>query len=308
MKWVKRGLIFCAQGQGGWMNSHAQVPTVLVREKTIRVYFSSRPQRNLSLTGYLDLDINDPSKILHVRPDPILELGEKGMFDECGIMPSEVLEDNGKIWLYYGGWRRDVSIPYNVTTGLAVSSDGGSTFQKYGKGPILGRSLWDPYSATAPCILKENDGWHMWYCAGLGWLVVDGKQEHTYTIKYASSEDGVFWRPMKEPVVPRHNQDEAITRPSVIKIGRTYNMWFCYRGSQDFRDGKNSYRIGYAWSDNRTTWHRDDSQAGIDTSQSGWDSRMVAYPYVVKVKDKILMFYNGNGFGATGFGYATSED
>lgn len=304
MKWVKRGLVFNVEGQSGWMNSHAQVPTVLVREESLRVYFAARPQPDFSLTTYLDLDVNDPTRILYLHAEPILAPGEKGLFDEFGIMPSEILEHEGRVWLYYGGWRRDVSIPYNVTTGLAVSSDGGNTFRKCGKGPILGRSLWDPYSATAPCVLKEDDKWHMWYCAGLEWVVVRGKQEHTYTIKYASSEDGSFWKPMKDPVIAQQNKYEAVTRPSVIKIGHRYHMWFCYRGSEDFRDGENSYRMGYAWSDDRAHWRRDDSQAGIDVSESGWDSKMIAYPYVVKVNEKYLMFYNGNGFGQSGMGYA----
>ena len=304
MKWVKKGLIFSVQGQNGWMNSHAQVPTVLARGDTLRVYFSSRPQRDLSLTTYLDVETDNPSRILYLHEQPILVPGEKGTFDEFGIMPSEVLEHDGKVWLYYGGWRRDLSIPYNVTTGLAVSSDGGSTFQKYGKGPILGRSLWDPYSATAPSILKEQDKWHMWYCAGLEWLLVNGKQEHTYTIKYASSVDGIFWRPSKDPVIPQENKFEAITRPSVIRIGQTYHMWFCYRGSEDFRDGEKSYRMGYGWSDDGTHWQRDDSLAGIEVSESGWDSKMIAYPYIVRANDKFLMFYNGNGFGQSGMGYA----
>ena len=33
---------------------------------------------------------------------------------------------------------------------------------------------------------------------------------------------------------------------------------------------------------------------------------MTAYPYVVAVGDRYLMFYNGNGFGASGLGYAQS--
>jgi hypothetical protein len=32
---------------------------------------------------------------------------------------------------------------------------------------------------------------------------------------------------------------------------------------------------------------------------------MVCYPYVLKHKDTYFMFYNGNGFGASGFGFAT---
>jgi hypothetical protein len=34
---------------------------------------------------------------------------------------------------------------------------------------------------------------------------------------------------------------------------------------------------------------------------------MIAYPCVVRVGEKILMFYAGNGFGRDGFGYAELE-
>ena len=31
---------------------------------------------------------------------------------------------------------------------------------------------------------------------------------------------------------------------------------------------------------------------------------MICYPQVVRVDDRLLMFYNGNQHGASGFGYA----
>jgi hypothetical protein len=52
------------------------------------------------------------------------------------------------------------------------------------------------------------------------------------------------------------------------------------------------------------TWKRDDSQAGIDVSESGWDSDMICYPHIAKINDKYVMFYCGNNFGQDGFGYA----
>ena len=84
-------------------------------------------------------------------------------------------------------------------------------------------------------------------------------------------------------------------------------MWFCFREINDFRDGANSYRIGYAFSYDKINWHRDDKLAGIDVASQGWDSKMIAYPYVVKHNDLLYMFYNGNGFGRSGFGYATLD-
>jgi hypothetical protein len=55
-------------------------------------------------------------------------------------------------------------------------------------------------------------------------------------------------------------------------------------------------------------WNRDDTLAGIDVSAEGWDSEMVAYPHLVEVDGKTLMFYCGNYFGVEGFGYAVLDE
>jgi hypothetical protein len=73
-------------------------------------------------------------------------------------------------------------------------------------------------------------------------------------------------------------------------------MWYSFRGS--------SYRIGYAESQDGVVWDRIDHEAGIDRSPSGWDSEMIEYPYVMDKNGERHMFYNGNGYGQTGIGYA----
>ena len=287
------------------MRTHAQVPTPLVGDGFIRVYFSSRPDPRLSLTTFADLDIDDPKKILRLNTEPLLELGKPGTFDEHGIMPSCAIKDGSRVFLYYSGWSRGASVPYTNSTGLAISDDGGVTFKKISEGPILAKSIYDPFSATSPVVLQDGDGWHMWYCSGTGWLEVMGKYEHTYDIKYARSSDGIAWTPSAEPVIQQQTGNEAITRPYVVKSNDGYRMWFCYRGSHSFRDGEDAYRIGYAHSRDLRHWHREDDAAGINVSETGWDSKMIAYPAIVTVNNRTLMFYNGNGFGVEGFGYAT---
>lgn len=309
MRWQKQGMIFTPGGEGGWMKSHAQVPTPLVGDGFIRVYFSSRPERSLSLTTFVDLDAEDPGKVLHLNRDPILELGKPGTFDEHGIMPSCAVRDGATVYLYYSGWSRSASVPYTNSTGLAVSEDGGKTFRKVSEGPVLGKSLHDPYSATSPCVLKRAAAWHMWYCSGTGWLKIGEKYEHIYDIKYARSGDGVEWVPSGAAAVGQRSEYEAVTRPFVVERAGGYHMWFCYRGSHNFRDGEDAYRIGYAHSEDLSRWRRDDAGHGIVPSATGWDSKMVAYPAIATVGDRTLMFYNGNGFGADGFGYASlAED
>ena len=304
MEWIKQGLIFQPDHDSHWMKSHAQVPTLLVKKDRVRVFFASRPKQNLSLTTFVDYDIDDFSKILYLNPEPILELGVAGTFDEHGIMPSSIIEKDGLVYLYYSGWSRGNSLPYSNYTGLAISEDGGDSFKKYSKGPIIDRTPFEIYSATSPCVYYSEGLWHMWYSSGTYWIKIKGKYEHTYQINYACSEDGLRWTQKNRTCIKQQTKYEAITRPTVITIDDVYHMWFSYRGSVDFRGGKDSYRIGYANSTNLTDWSRNDKCSGIQPSDSGWDSKNIAYPDIKKIKEETYMFYNGNDFGKEGFGYA----
>lgn len=308
MNWQKHGLVFAPDPQTGWMKTHAQVPTPLLCEGFIRVYFSARPERQLSLTSFVDVDVNDPTKVLHVNPEPILATGRPGSFDEHGIMPSCAVRDGARVLLYYSGWSRAASVPYTNSTGLAISEDGGTTFQKVSEGPLLSKSLHDPFSATSPMVLKDGADWHMWYCSGTDWLCINDKYEHTYDIKYAHSRDGVQWTPTGQVAIQQRHAQEALTRPYVLRRADGFHMWFCYRGSQSFRDGADAYRLGYAYSQDLQHWERDDTRAGIEASATGWDANMLAYPALLATPQRTLMFYNGNGFGAAGFGCASRAE
>ena len=308
MHWKKLGLVFSPAQGAAWMRSHAQVPTPIVCDGFLRVYFSSRPERTLSLTSYVDLDVDDPTRIVKIGSDPILQPGPPGTFDEHGIMPSSAVRVGSKVYLYYSGWSRSSSVPYINSTGLAISEDGGKTFHKVSEGPILSRDRMNPYSATSPCVLHQGDRWSMWFCSGTGWTKVGSKFEHIYDIKHAISADGLTWTTSPMPAVKQRDPLEAITRPFVWQNGGGSVMMFCYRGSRDFRDGTEAYRMGAAISTDGVTWHRDDQFAGLLPSTEGWDARMVAYPAVVACGPKTYLFYNGNDFGAEGFGCALLSD
>jgi sucrose-6-phosphate hydrolase SacC (GH32 family) len=306
--WRKCGLVFRPEGQGGWMNSHAQVPTALLLGDRIRVYFASRASQNISLTTYVDLDAARPERILDLREKPILELGGPGTFDEHGIMPAAVVADGNQVRLYYTGWSRlGGAAPYHNTTGVAVSKDGGRCFRRLVPGPVLDRAPEDPYSATSPAVIRTGNVWHTFYSSGRGWIEVEGKQEHIYDLRHATSSDGIHWRRDGVAIAQAH-PEEALTRPSLWFRDGEWWMWFSYRGSRGFRDGKTAYRIGFARSTDLVHWQREDDCAGIELSETGWDSQMMAYPCVVSSPAGVLMFYNGNYFGRDGFGYAVWQE
>ena len=306
MKWIKKGQIFNVSENFGWMNSHAQIPTVLKIGETLRIFFSTRTVPNKSKIGYLDVEESDPKKILKIDEFEVINSGEIDSFDEHGVMPScAFIHSNNKAYLYYSGWSRKTSFPYSNLSGLAISVNSNlDKFEKKSTYSILTRNLYEPYSATSPFIILNDGVFYAYYCSGTAWLPVNKSLEHVYDIKLALSEDGIIWSQNIKTCIKQAYPHEAITRPTVIKIDKLFHMWFCYRSSNDFRDGVGSYKIGYAYSIDLINWIREDSLAGISLSNEGWDSKMICYPYVVETKYGIYMFYNGNGFGKDGFGYA----
>jgi len=306
MRWTKQGLIFVPSGQGGWINSHAQMPTVQIRDDHLRIYFSTRPSAGCSVPAFIDVDIDDPTRVRRICERPLLEPGQAGSFDEHGMMPTMLVEEGNDLLLYYTGWSRLAGkAAYNNSSGVAISRDAGDTFKRLFPGPVLSRTHNEPFSATLSWIIRDQSGtWHMWYSTGTEWVPGDERLEPVYLICYARSRDGVEWARSGATIIPVLSPLEAQSRPTILHRGGAWHMWFCYRGSQQFRGGASAYRMGYARSTDLRTWERDDAAAGIDVSDSGWDSQMVAYPCVVETPAGVLMFYNGNGFGASGIGWA----
>ncbi|MBU2878008.1 hypothetical protein KO530_10035 [Aliiglaciecola lipolytica] len=309
MLWKKKGLIYKPSGEKKWSCSHAQVPVAefIAEQDKIRIYFSTRDSLGRSLPDYLDVSAFNPQEIIYKNQSPILDLGENGTFDDCGVMPSCVVNSNGKKYLYYIGWNVRNTIPYHNAVGLAISEDDGNTFKKFSEGPLWDRDYKEPHYSGSTCVLiDDNNVWRNWYLSCTEWRRVNGKMEPRYHIKYAESNDGIDWK--REGIISidyADSNEAGIVKASVIKKAGKYCMWYSYRNFSDYRvDPKNSYRIGYAESLDGMHFQRMDSSSGIDISSSGWDDVMICYPHVIDVRDKRLMFYNGNGFGQSGFGYA----
>ncbi|MFN7692579.1 MAG: hypothetical protein ACK5O3_00870 [Burkholderiales bacterium] len=314
-RWTKLGRPFIPQQVTGrpWLASFAQAPATLLLEDRLRVYFSCRPPADAngqftSFSAFVDLDRQDPMRVLAMAEQPILPLGERGCFDEFGTYPVSVIRDGEQLRAYYAGWTRCESVPFDTAIGMATSRDGGVSFQKLGPGPVLAASLHEPFVISGPKIRRFNDRWYLWYIAGRVWKMHEGRAEPVYKIRMAISDDGVHWeRQNRDLIESRIELDEAQASPDVIEANGRFHMFFCYRHSTDFRSGPRGYRIGYAHSTDLLHWTRDDAQAGLDVSAEGWDSEMVAYPHVFELEGRTYMGYLGNGVGREGFGLARLE-
>lgn len=301
MAWAKKGLLYQPNPNLPWSKSHASLPTAdHLGDGLYRIYYSSRDQHNISRVGFFELDINHPEQILQTSDQPVLSTGELGTFDESGVWASWIVPYKNTKYLYYIGWNRGETVPFRNSLGLAISHDGGLSFQKISAGPILDRSIHDPCFVASCCALVEDDLWQMWYLSAVRWERYNNELRHFYHIKYAESSDGINWRRSGIICIDFESTDEyAISRPCVIKEDNLYKMWYSYRGKY--------YRIGYAESKDGKTWIRKDDQVNLDRSKTGWDSEMIEYPFVLTHQKKHYMLYNGNGYGKTGIGYAILE-
>lgn len=300
MEWKKLGLVFSPSGERYWMQSHAAVPIAEhIGDNFFKIYFSSRDKSNRSFTGYVVIDINHPEQIVDIPVDPILRPGELGEFDDSGAMATWLTLHGENKYLYYVGWNLGVTVPFRNSIGLAVGTKEHNFF-RYSSGPIVDRSETEPHFCASCCVLPGEEVWRMWYLSCTGWRRRDGNPEHCYHIKYAESQDGINWN--REGLVAidfSNDQEYAISRPSVIHDSDSWKMWYSFRGQ--------SYRIGYAESEDGRQWRRLDDTAGIDVSATGWDSEMIEYPFVFDHAGQRYMLYNGNGYGKTGFGIAILE-
>jgi len=313
LKWNKKGFIFKPDGLRPWMRTHAQVPYTLELNDVVRTYFSTREEIDKiglfrSYSGYVDLDKNDLRKVVAISESPILSLGGKGEFDEFGSMAGSVIFNEGKYYLYYCGWTRCESVPYNWAIGVATSDDA-KTFKRNNNGPLLGPSTNEPYLQACPIVYKlSHKEWHMFYLSGVKWFMHSGKAESQYLLMHAQSQNGLDWVRNGKAIIPQVVPDECQTSASMFVMDDKYHLLFSYRHGADFRQNPlKGYRIGYASSYDLVNWDRDDSKAGLDISESGWDSEMVAYPHVFDLNGRKHMFYSGNYFGKEGFGWATLE-
>lgn len=298
IRWSKRGLIIRPDPRLPWVKTHCMVPTPQMLDGgLVRVFFSGRDASNRSNIGFAILDLNEDGKLLDYADSPVLIPGELGCFDDNGVTPSCVKQIDGRLYLYYIGWNPGSTVRIHLFGGLAISTDGGKTFGRWSRAPIIERSPTDPFLNTAPWVVRAGDEYRMYYVSGCGWRHKDLPR---YNIKVGRSKDGKVWqRDGRVCIDFKDDAENALARPYVIFEDGVWKMWFAHKGE--------FYRLGYAESVDGFVWRRRDDLVGIDVSTSGFDNDMIEYAAVVRYGGRRFMFYNGNNYGIDGIGLAVEE-
>tara|TARA_B110001452_G_scaffold210688_1_gene181120 strand:+ start:2421 stop:3353 length:933 start_codon:yes stop_codon:yes gene_type:complete len=304
--WIRKGLIYKTESDQNWNKTHCQVPTPFqIDENTLRLFYSTRDVNNRSSITFIDVSKKDVSKILNVSKNPVLNIGEIGMHDESGVMPSCFIKKDNEIYMYYTGWNIGGNVSYRTSIGLAISKDNGNTFIRHSNGPIIDRSIYDPCFACQPHVIFEQGKWRMWYLSCTKWEIINNHPEPFYHVKYAFSENGINWVANGQISLDYNDEIDAVGNPSVLKVNNEFKMYFSFRKAKNYRTSSRAgYKLGVATSKDGIKFHFQKNSIKLLGKTENWEKEMNAYPHVININGEYIMFYNGNGFGKSGFGYA----
>ena len=216
MRWRKLGLVYTPPGDRTWARQYAHLPTPVVwDDRTIRVYFAGLDAEKYGRVGYVDVDATDPTRVLAESPEPVLDLGPPGTFDDSGVNPSCLVRVGDRWRMYYIGWQRSRRVPYLLFAGAAESADG-ERFERVSRAPVLDRTDAEPFLRSATSVLPTGGGYRAWYVSATGWTKANGEPYPRYVVRTADSVDGLTWSAGGSVCIDLEGDEFGIGRPWVV--------------------------------------------------------------------------------------------
>ena len=216
LRWRKLGLVFRPDTALGWVAHSALNPTpVKLDASTIRVFAGMRDAEGRSRVGWVDVDGDEPQRVLGWARAPALDIGAPGEFDDSGVVPCALTQVGDELRLYYTGYQLLRSVRMLIFTGLAVSHDGGESFRRLASTPVLDRAPGESQFRGLSCIEAQPDGWRTWYAAGAEWNTDGDRPTPRYDVRCTFSSP--LWHPSSRGTWPRPGKPER----SGEKVQRT---------------------------------------------------------------------------------------
>lgn len=301
MKWEKQSKLFDKETWNiQWFKKNVMCPVPFFLNKNVlRVYVALCDNENRGRVGFIDVNPENPNEILGYSNSPVLDVGAPGCFDEDGVLPASVVEADGKIYLFYSAYQRQINVPYTSLSGIACSEDGGNHFYRMREVPILDRIDGEKFIRSSIEVVRNAECFDMYYASGDKWVVREGKTYPVYTIKHMKSNKLLDWPGNGEIVFDFFPGEYGMTDAQVIRDETGWKMFF------SVRSWKKGYRLAYATSKDGRHWERQENERGITISAEGWDSEMICFGRTIEYNNKMYLFYCGNHYGMGGLGWAS---
>ncbi len=301
--WKKKGLICNREivSDLSWYRLNCMCPTPILIGDIIRVFVALCDGENRGRVGYLDVKASNPSVLLDYSREPVLDIGPPGRFDESGVLPTSLLIENNRLYLYYCGFQRQMTVPYTSLCGVAVSDNKGESFVRMKETPVLERVTNELFIRTGALIertvLLDRTVYTLYYASGTTWFELQSnKLEPRYNLKKISSERLDSFLGEGEVVVDFTDDEYGITMP---QLQSDNSLIFSSRTRKD------GYRIVRARLENGK--YVRETSPFLDVSKNGWDSEMVCFGKTITYKEHEYLFYCGNHYGIGGMGWAERD-
>jgi len=306
MRWRKQGLVWRPEGSRAWARSHAMVPTpFMLADGTLRVFVTCLDADGRGRPGWVDLDPQDPRRVLGAAREPLLDVGDPGSFDDSGVVVTSVISTApGRLFMYYAGFELCTRVRYRIFTGVAASRDGGLSFTRVNRVAVLDRTEEERLFRCGAFAMADGGRVRLWYAAGSEWTEVGGKAVPVYDLRHLESEDGIHFAGRGQRSMElNHAEEHGFGRPWVIRHSpRDWELFYSIR-----RRREGAYRLGHAVSADGVEWQRRDEDMGLEVSTDGFDSHAISYSSVIEAGGRRYCFYNGDNFGEQGFAVAVLE-
>lgn len=305
-KWEKLGLVWGPAQQQEWMDNSCLTPTpiFLKSRNVIRVFSSMRDKDGVGRIGYTDLNADNPTQVLKFSLTPALDIGRPGAFDDNGMILGDFLIHKGQMYLYYVGFQLVQKAKFLAFTGCAISDKYAEHFTRLSDAPVLDRDNKSIYINAIHSIFydERRQKIRAWTGSGDGWNFINGKPFPSYTIRCFDTENLTAFTSTNVSGFDFNDDEYRIGRPRVYQTNKGYLMLYT-KGTIS-----GQYICEIAESLDGFAWHRSPYALGIELSPSGWDSKHLCYPVLLRVHGEIYMFYNGNDMGKAGFGIARLKE
>jgi len=215
---------------------------------------------------------------------PVLSFGADGAFDDAQILGPEVLRDGSRYLMWYTGdnGEKDATGIFHYQIGLATSEDGIAWTRANDGKPVLANGpagSFDEVQAATPSILREGDGYRMWYAA---WAP---KTNHTICV--ACSSDGVTWQ-RENDGRPIDGLNPSIAfGHSICRVGQRYVMLYMALNA--------SRGLYAATSDDGPHWSMVNGGAPVLSpgSEGDFDANTIGHPFLLAENDVLRCWYTG---------------
>jgi predicted GH43/DUF377 family glycosyl hydrolase len=254
--------------------------------------------------------------LLHWKPvGPKLELGEKGQKDGGSASYGVTYYNKPNWYMFYLGAEhvsdtinRVPAFPYVVLRAIAKSPDG--PWKKLPNDALYPQPGTYFSETTSPGqIVKKDNRCLMFFSASnkkSPTTTVVGQTDNGLTQKVvmveasqltlrsigiarAASINGT-WQPDKNPILP---ENEQIENSSLYyqEITRTWFLFTNHVGTHEGRDYTDA--IWVYWTNNLDKWSAANKAVVLDGSNCSWSKKIIGLPSVLKVDNRLVLFYDG---------------